>query len=216
MNLALILVIVILGSTSLASEWGVVGVYSSYNQTPSTQTGSNTNLNYTGSPASGYGGGLVQIWPLSNVFSFEMRALYISEGLNTSYSGTLSGQNVTGTATQTAPFFEFPLLLNLNLGSKFALHGGGFFSLATGNISTNVTVNVSGTTVSNSSNTPNTTNDYGVVGGLEFKTEISQTVDFFISVDYLYGLANQEAGASSFSANYSRAIQGVAGFLFRP
>jgi len=206
---------VILGSTSKA-EWGPVGVYSSYYQTPSTFSTGNTSLNYSGSPTSGYGAGLVGIYPLGSSVSLELRALYVNEGMNGSISGTYNGQTLTASSVQTAPFFEFPILFDFNLGSKFAIHGGGFYSLATGNISTNINETYAGSNISSNGSSSNTVNDYGVIGGLEFKTEISQTTDLFISVDYLYGLANQEAGQSNFTANYSRAIQGIVGFLFRP
>ena len=202
-------------AASSNASFGIIGAYNSFTSTNFTLTQTGVNLNETPGTASGYGGGIVGVFPIgSGTLSLEARALYISEGTSTSTSGTISSLTTTGTVTATVPYIEIPILLDISVSPNFIFQFGGFYNSPVGNISTTQNLVVGGSSQNSTSSSTNTANDYGVTGGVEFILNPTSTTRLFISADYLYGLGNLNSGTAGATTSASRVIQGSVGLLF--
>ncbi len=205
----------LMGVSAFGYEIGPVGVISSYAQTSYTQTTSTTNFSVTPSSAIGYGGGIASSFPLNANFDLEIRAFYINQSIKNTFTGTASGFPVSGSMTSNAPFVMVPLLINLRVGQMLGLHAGGYYGIATGTSSSTTTSTVLGVTTSTNSSSSNTINDYGAVGGIQFKPGLSANVNLLISADYYYGFANLNSGTTGAGTSTGQSIQGTVGFLFK-
>lgn len=201
---SLIVLIMLFGTSALAFEIGPIGAYT--NTSESNYTGNFNTLKITSSGGSGYGGGVDGMFPLSKEFDLEIRAMYVSDQISNSFTGT-----ATGTQVMTVNYFQFPVLLNVHLGEKFAIHAGGFYNVATGNVTLATTV---GGVTTTTSNTTNSINDYGAIGGLEVRLPLGQKSTFLISADYLAGFANMNANTAGATSTTTASIEGLLGVLF--
>jgi len=147
-----------------------------------------------------FGGGLLFYQNVAPMWSLSTGFVYM--GISQSYNLSVPAAGATINATGSIQVFRIPLLAHYEIAPGFKIGLGLFYDHGIGNVTTNQTLTVAGssvtTTVDRSWDVQGMNQDYmGLMLAGDYTTPISSMMDFFSSIRIGYGLTDMEKSTNS-------------------
>jgi len=175
------------------------GTFSKLKNDPETASSNGTDFKtVSGDSSLGLGGGaLFGMW-LSHSFELETGLLYISRIIGSKTTAVISGTDVTINYKTTTRGWQVPLLLRYHFGSYLSLGGGGYYTMGSGKVKSEMTTEALGISTTTSQEETYEDADFkkkdmGVLASVALRIPLNPATAFLVDGRYLMGLNDVNA-----------------------